>query len=127
MMKEDPDFAKDVILVFNNQDIPDANEFTPKVLEDTYINVMIALSWDGDGQEFAGVTKRLRDANGIPIGIAHDTPLLDTRIYEVEYLDGHKASLAANTIAEHIFAQKDGSYTWEAMKDVKDSTLSNLP
>jgi hypothetical protein len=30
-----------------------------------------------------------------------------TRMYEVEYLDGYKASLAANTIAENLFAQVD--------------------
>ena len=79
MMEEYPDFTKEFILVFNNKDIPEANEFIPKVLEDTYINIEIALPWDGDGPEFARVTKRLRDANGIPIGTAHDNPLFDTR------------------------------------------------
>ena len=28
-------------------------------------------------------------------------------MYEVEYTDGHKASLAANNIAENMFAQVD--------------------
>ena len=67
----------------------------------------VALPRDPEGPEFARVTKRLRDANGIPIGTANDNPLLDTRIYEVEYLDGYKASLSANTIAENMFAQVD--------------------
>ena len=58
-----------------------------------------------DGPEFARVTKRLRDGNGLPIGVAHKNPILDTRMYEVEYKDGHKASLAANAIAESMFAQ----------------------
>eukprot|EP00957_Ditylum_brightwellii_P031514 2389760-Ditylum_brightwellii.AAC.1 len=147
VIEEDPDFAKEFRLVFNNQAIPEADEFTAKVLEDTYINVEIALPRDGDKPEFARVTKRLQDANGIPIKTAHDNPLLDNRIYEVEYLDGHKASLAANTIAKSMFAQqdafivsknggkqhwetvkgwemllqwKDGSSMWETMKDVKE-------
>ena len=77
------------------------------MLEDTYLNMELALSRDGDGPEFAKVTKRLRDANGIPIGTAHDNPLLDTRLYEVEYMDGYKASLAANAIAMNMFAQVD--------------------
>eukprot|EP00957_Ditylum_brightwellii_P044259 3357691-Ditylum_brightwellii.AAC.1 len=38
MMEEDLDFAKEFRIVFNNQGIPDADEFTPKVLEDAYIN-----------------------------------------------------------------------------------------
>eukprot|EP00957_Ditylum_brightwellii_P109273 8334998-Ditylum_brightwellii.AAC.1 len=108
-MEEDPDFAKEFRLVFNNQNIPEANEFTPKVLEDTYINIEIALHQDGDGPEFARVTKRLQDANRNPIGTAHDKLSLDTRSYEVEYLDSHKASLAANTIAGSMFAQRSSS------------------
>ena len=63
----------------------------------------IALSIDGEGPNFAKLTKLLRDANGIPIGRHHENPMLDTRVYEVEYLDGHIASLAAITIAANIF------------------------
>ena len=33
--------------------------------------------------------------------------MLDTRFYEVEYLNGYKASLAAITIAENTFSQVD--------------------
>ena len=32
---------------------------------------------------------------------------MDTRIYEVEYLDGYKQSLAVNVIAMNMFAQVD--------------------
>ena len=47
------------------------------------------------------------DTTGIPIGTKHDNTILDTRVYEVEYLDVHKASLAANNIAENIFSKVD--------------------
>ena len=70
------------------------------MLDDTYLNMELALPRDGDGPEFARVTKRLRDANGLPIGTANDNPILDTRLYEVEYLDGHRAFLSAKAIAE---------------------------
>ena len=43
----------------------------------------------------------------MPVGTANDNPILDTRVYEVEYADGHKAALAANAIAENMFAQVD--------------------
>ena len=33
--------------------------------------------------------------------------MLDTGVYAGEYLDGHKAPLAANTIATNIFSQVD--------------------
>ena len=49
----------------------------------------------------------MKDANGLPIGTANDNPILDTRVYEVEYLDGHRTALAANAIAANMFAQID--------------------
>ena len=67
----------------------------------------MALPRDSEGPEYARVVKRLRDANGLPIGTARDNPILDSRIYEVEYQDGHKASLAANAIAMNVCAQFD--------------------
>ena len=107
LLDSDPIFSEEFNKIYDNPDIQEADDHTPEVLEDTYLNMELALSRDGDGPEFAKVTKRLRDANGIPIGTAHDNPLLDTRLYEVEYMDGYKASLAANTIAINMFAQVD--------------------
>ena len=82
-------------------------EHTPEVLQDTYLNMELALPWDDEGPQFARVTKSLRNNEEISIGTAYDNPLLDSRICEVEYNDGHKASLSANSIAQHIFAQVD--------------------
>jgi hypothetical protein len=42
------------------------------------------------------------------MGTANHNPLLDPREYEVEFLDGgHKESLYANLIAQHLFSQMD--------------------
>ena len=49
----------------------------------------------------------MRDKDGPPIGTAHDNPIFDSRIDEVEFQDGYKASLAANAITENLFAQID--------------------
>ena len=57
--------------------------------------------------QYANFTKRLRDADGIPIGMANENPILDSRMYEVEYQDGTKASLVVNYIAENLFLQVD--------------------
>ena len=56
---------------------------------------------------FGKVTKRLRDAEGRPIGMACDNPLLDTREYTVEFLDGHSEALSANLIAQNLFSEID--------------------
>ena len=62
---------------------------------------------DPEDTQFAKVTKRLQDAEGRPIGTANDNPLLDTREYEVEFLDGHVESMSANLSAQHLFSQVD--------------------
>ena len=82
-------------------------DFTPDVYNDTYLNMELTLSRQGPEVQFGRVVKRLRDNDGLPIGTAHDNPILDTRMYEVEFQDGHKASMAANAIAENLFAQID--------------------
>ncbi len=54
------------------------------MFDDTYLNMELALLCGESGAEFARVTKRLRDENGLPIGTANDNPILDIRIYEVK-------------------------------------------
>ena len=71
------------------------------------MNMEDTLPRDTEGPEFSRVTKRLKDANGLPIGTANANPILDTRMYDVEYIDGHKASLTANAITQNMFAQVD--------------------
>ena len=71
------------------------------------MDIDISLPRDGEGPEFSEVTERLWDENIIPIGRQHENTMLGTRFYEIEYLDGHKASLAMNTIAENLFLEVD--------------------
>ena len=91
--------------------------FTPDVY-DTYLNMKLAIP-QGDSLKprLARVTKRLKDTNGLPIGLANENPILDTRMYEVQYLDGEKASLAANSIAENLFAQIDDDGNRQVLMD----------
>ena len=49
----------------------------------------------------------MRDENGLPIGKDNETPVLDTRVYEVEYAGVYKASLSENTISLNMFSQVD--------------------
>lgn len=106
----DAEFVKEFGRTINDPNIKEANQdFTPDVFDDTYLNSMeLALPRDGGEVQCARVVKRLRDKDRLPIGTAHDkSPILDSRIYEVEFQDGYKASLAANAITENLFAQID--------------------
>ena len=106
--EDDPDFQEEFEDTMSNPKVKEADElFTPDTY-DQYLQMELALpQWDSLEPRLAKVTKRLEDANGIPIGMANQNPLLDTRMYEVEFTDGEKAFLAANSIAENLFAQID--------------------
>ena len=70
-----------------------------------FMNMEVSLPRYTEGPDLYHVTKRLKDANGLPIGTANGNPILTTRLYEVEYVDEHKASLTVNIIAQNIFHQ----------------------
>ena len=116
--EEDPDFTEEFHEVVSNNELKEADEtFTPNVY-DTYLNMELAIP-QGDSLEprLARVTKRLKDANGLPIRLANENPVLDTRMYEVQYLDGEWASLAANNIAKNLFAQIDEDRNRQVLMD----------
>ena len=87
IMDEDEYFFKQFHRVYNDRIFLEADGFTPEVLEDKYLNIWVALPHDGDGTEFSKVTQRLRDSNGLPIGAVNDNPILDIRVYGVDYQD----------------------------------------
>ena len=72
---------------------------------------------DGDRPEYGRFTKRLRGTNGISIGTANDNTILHSRVYEVEYPNGHKTALAANVIAINMFAKIDSKGKCHVMFD----------
>jgi hypothetical protein len=45
-----------------------------------------------------------RDARGDPIGNANANPIMDSRVYRVEFEDGNVCELTANVIAESMYA-----------------------
>ena len=53
------------------------------------------------------VKRRARDHSGELIGTRNENPILDMRMYQVEYQDGAVAEYAANVIAENMYSQCD--------------------
>ena len=53
---------------------------TQDEFDDTYFNMELDIQRYGDGLDFTKVTKCLRDKDGLPIGRAHNNPILDTII-----------------------------------------------
>ena len=56
----------------------------------------------GEGVEHGKVIGRKCDQDGRPVGHGNANPLLNTRVYKVEFQDGYIQEYLANTIAENI-------------------------
>ena len=81
------------------------DEPTP-IIYDTYIGAEVVLQKGND--MISGMVKsRVDDFEGQPIGKADKNPILDTRVYNVEFSDGESAKLGASIIAECMYAQCD--------------------
>ena len=65
--------------------------------------------------------KRARGNDGKFIGRSHNNPLMDSREYWIEFLDGDKEKYAANVIAENLYSQVDSEGRQHAvMKEIVD-------
>ena len=76
---------------------------------------------DFEELQYAKVTKQMVDCEGEKIGKANINPILDSRMFEVEYLDGTTEVMAANSIAENVMAQvDDDGYRQMLMDEIVD-------
>ena len=53
--------------------------------------------------------RRARNSDGKEIGKANANPILDTRMYEVEFVDGRVSEITANLIAQNMAEQCDAA------------------
>ena len=83
----------------------EADEFDVETY-DAYLQAEVLLP-QGDHLVAGTVVGRKRDHDGNPLGNRNPNPILDTRIYEVQFSDGHVLDYAANLIAESIYLQVD--------------------
>ena len=51
------------------------------------------------------VVKLMKDNKGNPTGMANKNPILDKIVYDIEFQDGFRQPVAADLIAENLFAQ----------------------
>ena len=81
----------------------------------------LAIPRDGDGHDFSKVMKYFRDKDGLPIFRSHNNPILDTRLYNVEYKYKNKVLLMTNVTAENMFTQVNGGGNWHVLfQDIVD-------
>ncbi len=73
---DDEDFAREFNEVISDELIPEVDEdFTPDTIGDAYLEKEVLIPDGADTVDVGRVTKRLRDAEGRPIGVANENPL----------------------------------------------------
>lgn len=71
---------------------------------DRYVGAEVTLPIGGKMMN-AKVRGRKRTSDGTVLGRANANPILDTRTYEVDFPDGQMAEVAANVIAQNMYAR----------------------
>ena len=109
--EDDPSFMEEFGKVINNEGVPKAdNQYGAQSANerDAYINMEIGLPHGGDNELiYAKVKGRALDSEEDPIGKESINPITNTRLYEVEFVDGTTETVPANVIAENLLLQVD--------------------
>jgi hypothetical protein len=107
------DSDEDIYKSTDEKGAPEFHNVTPEEL-DEYLSKELHLP-RGGSMVYGRVVSRKRDGTGIPIGLRHNNPILDTRQYEVEFPDGSIDVFSANVIAENLHQQVEPETQEHAM------------
>jgi hypothetical protein len=110
LTEDDVDFREEFFEVYQDPNLKDEEaglDPCPGIADKNFLKMELALPREGDSSMLARGRKRMKDKDGKPVGIANSNPILDTRVFEVEFVDGYTVSMTANAIAEHLFSQVD--------------------
>ena len=88
-----------------NKNSKEADLFTPEAMDEC-LTAELSLP-HGDTMQRARVLRRHKDEAGLQFGRRDDNPILDSRMHEIEFLDGSTEMVTANLIAENLFSQVD--------------------
>ena len=108
---EDKDFLIGFERVINDASIRDVKDSATNMetgVNDPYLNIDFGISrCEEEDLQRARVKRRVVDVEGRPIGQASNTPMLDTRQYEFEFLDGEIKVYTVNIISKNLLSQVD--------------------
>ena len=107
--EHNPKFDEDFKKVISNYGVSEANDnnlVKTTDMFDLYINMEVVLPRVNDGELYHAMFKRrtIYDDEK-PLVVVTCNPIIDTRIYEVQYPDGAVETLSANVVAENLLPQ----------------------
>jgi len=105
--------------------LADETEATLEAL-DIYIGTQVVLPGTDGETVLAKVAGRKRDHNGLLVGTDNQNPILDTRVYQVEFPDGHLEEYSTNMIAEALYSQVDEEgFDTGILQEICDHQMTN--
>ena len=103
----DEDFIKEYSNIINDVSLKESDDIGPH-FNDEYLSMSLEVSRGSDIDiHDATVWKRAVDREGILVGKPNKNIHMDSRQYEVEFLDSSVETLSSNIIAENMLAQVD--------------------
>ena len=85
---------------------PDLDKEIMPEVGDEYVHALVMLP-RGSQMTCGTVKVRKQDLDDNPIGCQSDNPILDTRLYDIEFPDGKVTPLMANTIVQAMYTQSN--------------------
>ena len=85
--------------------MPEADEFDVEAF-DKYQAAEVILP-KGENMVLGKVIGCKQDSDGNPIGKGHSNPIFGTRLYQVQFPNGHLEEYSANIIAQNIYSELD--------------------
>lgn len=111
------DVEDDVPLPAHGTFIPDVEEVERSDGYDQYIGAQLLFELGGESGLRGTVIKRAKGNDGNAVGERNNNPILDTRRYTVQLMDGSEHEFGANMIAENLYAQVNEHGQHELMFD----------
>ena len=94
---------------------------------DQFLGAEVALPDSTGRTAMARVMKRVKDNDGVGVGVATTNPLTNTALYEVEFSDGHVEELQYNIIAENMISQVDSEgHHYQLLAEISDHRSNHL-
>ena len=109
-------------MVLETEDVMDAvgKQLNQNLAYDRNINSEVALQIDSEVKK-GKVVRCAMGPDGKVTGTYDDNPILNTVLYDIEFLDGQVREYAANAIAEDMLTQVNSdSFTLTMMKGIID-------
>lgn len=88
---------------------------------DLYLNAEVLLPHDGEYLQAARVIGQSKDEDGMPVGLYNANPILNTRVYDLEFPDSAVRQYSMNIIAENIYSQVDeDGFRYQLLDEIID-------